>query len=79
MGTITVNRTVDSREFREPEPTLALIEAMRPAPVGEVIELITSDPDSYRYVVGYINNSDHEVIRAARVGDGWEFLIRKTH
>jgi TusA-related sulfurtransferase len=79
MGTITVNRKVDSCGFCEPEPTLALIEAMRPAAVGEVIELITSDPDSYRYVVGYITTSRHEVIRAARMGDGWEFLIRKTH
>jgi TusA-related sulfurtransferase len=79
MGTITVDRRVDAQGLDEPEPTLALIDAMRPAAVGEVIELLSSDDNSYLYVVGYVTNSRHEVVRAARSDDGWRFLIRKTH
>jgi tRNA 2-thiouridine synthesizing protein A len=71
--------TVDARGQSCPGPLVTLAKALRPAPVGELFELLATDPGSISDVPSWATISGNELIESETLDDGsFRYVVRKA-
>jgi tRNA 2-thiouridine synthesizing protein A len=78
MTTTSITRTIDARGMPCPGPLMALIGAIREGQVGDVIEVLSTDPGSRTDIPAWVHKAQHELIETF-VGEGsTRFVVRKA-
>lgn len=77
--TVQPDKTIDARGSFCPGPLMELIRTVKTAPVGSVIEVLSSDPGSSKDIPVWIAKARHEYIGAFPADGCTHFVLRKTH
>ena len=71
--------TVDARGQSCPGPLVDLARALRPAQVGDLFELLATDPGSISDVPSWATLSGNELLESETLEDGtFRYVIRKA-
>ena len=73
-----VNRTLDCRGVLCPMPVLRISAAIKDMKVGEVIELLTTDPGAKSDVPAWSQRTKHQLLRIEEEGGTCKFYVRKA-
>ncbi|MGZ8567383.1 MAG: sulfurtransferase TusA family protein [Actinomycetota bacterium] len=77
MNVITA--TVDARGQSCPGPLVSLARALKDANVGDLLELLATDPGSKSDVPSWATISGNELLDAEELGDGsFRYVVRKA-
>lgn len=78
-ATIRADKTIDARGSFCPGPLMELIRAVKTAPVGAVVEVLSSDPGSSKDIPVWIAKARHEYLGAFPEEGYTRFVLRKAH
>ncbi|HTG47254.1 MAG TPA: sulfurtransferase TusA family protein [Actinomycetota bacterium] len=74
-----LTRTVDARGQSCPGPLVSLAKALKEASVGDLFELLATDPGSKSDVPSWASISGNELLEAETLEDGsFRYVIRKA-
>ncbi len=77
MNVITA--TVDARGQSCPGPLVSLARALKDADVGDLFELLATDPGSKSDAPSWATISGNELLEAEELGDGsFRYVVRKA-
>jgi len=76
---VKATKTIDARGSFCPGPLMELIGYIRTAPVGEVIEVLSTDTGSRTDIPHWTQKAGHEFIGVESRGDHDAIIVRKTH
>ncbi|MBK7407904.1 MAG: sulfurtransferase TusA family protein [Saprospirales bacterium] len=79
MGEFTVNKELDCKGLLCPMPVVKTKKAMNDLAVGEVLEMISTDPGSMPDMQAWAKQTGHELLEAKDEGNIFRFFIKKTH
>lgn len=74
---MSANRYLDASGLVCPEPVMLLHRAVREAEVGEVIEMLATDPSTTRDVPKFCHFLGHELLEQSEQGKTYRYCIRK--
>lgn len=69
---------VDARGSYCPGPLMELIKTIKKVPVGEKIELLSSDASSAKDVPEWVKKAGHELLEVKKEEDFWRIVIKKV-
>jgi len=72
------DRLIDCTGLFCPMPIVKTREAIRQMAVGQLLEMSSDDPASEADMKSWAQITGHELIRVARAGAVFRFLVRKT-
>lgn len=78
MATTEVTRSIDARGMPCPGPLMSLIGAIRESAVGDVIEVLSSDPGSATDIPAWVTKASHEMVSTEALDGYTSFVIRKV-
>ncbi len=70
---------VDASGFLCPMPIVKLAEAVKSVKVGQIVEVVATDPGILADAPAWANMSRHDIIGAYSEGDRHHFWFRKLH
>ena len=73
-----VDVQADCRKMSCPMPILTVKRNMKKMEVGQIIEMIATDPGSVPDVKGWANQTGNELVHHEQVGTEYFFYIKKT-
>ncbi|QQD22909.1 sulfurtransferase TusA [Venatoribacter cucullus] len=73
-----VNVTLDARGLFCPEPVMMLHNQIRDMQIGEVVEVLATDPSTKRDFLKFCNFLDQELLASDEQDGVLRFLIRKA-
>lgn len=77
-GQITPDRTLDCRGLLCPMPIIKISKAIRALEVGQILEMLATDPGSKADMLAWEKQTGHEILDI-REDDGlFRFYVRKT-
>jgi TusA-related sulfurtransferase len=79
MTTLQIDKEIDARGSFCPGPLMELIRAVKSAPVGSTVAVLSSDPGSSKDIPVWIAKAKHDYIGAFPETDCTRFVLRKTH
>jgi TusA-related sulfurtransferase len=79
MAEVTIDKEVDARGSFCPGPLMELMRAVKTAPVGSTIAVLSSDPGSNKDIPVWIAKARHEYVGAFEEEGFTRFVIRKAH
>jgi tRNA 2-thiouridine synthesizing protein A len=68
---------LDARGLYCPEPVMLLHNAVRDMAVGELLEVLATDPSTQRDIPRFCRFLGHELVAEEEEGDLYRYLIRK--
>jgi tRNA 2-thiouridine synthesizing protein A len=71
-------KVLDARGLKCPMPVLRTKKAVDELSVGQVLEVVATDPGSMADFRAWTKNTGHELILAEQQGDVFRYRIRKT-
>ncbi|MHA2029477.1 MAG: sulfurtransferase TusA family protein [Candidatus Kariarchaeaceae archaeon] len=71
--------SVDARKMSCPLPILKLKKNIDTLAVGQVIELIATDPGAVADVNAWCRQTEHELVSEKQEGSEYFFYVKKTH
>ncbi len=75
-----ITQTVDARGMLCPKPILKSKKALKTLDVGEVLEILTTDPGSVSDIPSWIHVTEQELILSEeQTSQNFRFLVRKLH
>ncbi|MBX6342244.1 MAG: sulfurtransferase TusA family protein [Thermomicrobiaceae bacterium] len=74
-----IDKIVDARGSFCPGPLMELIRAVKTAPVGSIVAVLSSDPGSNKDIPVWVAKAKHTFIGAFPEDGYTRFVIRKTH
>ncbi len=78
METVKVQQTLDCRGLLCPLPIIKLSKAIKGIQVGEVVEMLTTDPGSVPDVQAFQAQTGHAILNSEHEGGVYRFLIRRS-
>ena len=76
----SIDKTLDCSGLLCPMPVVKTKRAISGMAVGQVLEMIATDPGAVPDMKAWENQTRHELLLSEDRGDGtFRFLIRKTH
>ncbi|MEM2325278.1 MAG: sulfurtransferase TusA family protein [Archaeoglobaceae archaeon] len=69
---------IDARGSYCPGPLMELIKAIKKAPVGEILEVLSSDASSAKDIPEWVKKAGHELIEVRNEGDYWRIVVKKV-
>ncbi|MDO8672450.1 MAG: sulfurtransferase TusA family protein [Dehalococcoidia bacterium] len=75
---IRPDRTVDCRGLLCPMPIVETKRAIATLAVGQILEVLATDPGSKRDMPAFAKNTGNELVEAGEEGKVFRFLIRKS-
>ncbi len=79
MSDVTPNKTLDCTGLMCPMPVVKTKKALKELEVGQVLEMVATDPGSIPDMEAWARQTGHELLESEE-GDGkYRFLIKKTH
>ncbi len=73
----TPQHTLDATGLHCPEPVMLLHNKIRDIAVGEVLEILATDPSTERDIPKFCSFLGHELLRVNREGGTYSYLVRK--
>lgn len=70
-------KLLDARGLFCPEPVMLLHRKMRELAVGDVLQVIATDPSTQRDIAKFCTFLSHELLQNEQLGDEFHFLICK--
>lgn len=74
----TIDKYLDATGLLCPEPVMLLHRTMREAAVGDVIEVLATDPSTTRDVPKFCHFLGHELLEQTEEGKNYRYFIRKA-
>lgn len=75
---IKVQQTLDCRGLLCPVPIIKLSKAIKGVQVGEVVEMLATDPGSVPDVQAFQAQTGHAILQSAHEDGVYRFLIRRS-
>ncbi len=76
----SIDKTIDCSGLLCPIPVVKTRRAIKGMEIGQVLEMISTDPGVVPDMKAWENQTHHELLVSEDRGDGtFRFLIRKTH
>ncbi len=72
-----IDHSVDAQGLICPEPVMMLHNAVRDAKVGEVIQVIATDPSTQRDIAQFCEFLGHELLEQKQEANIYSHLLRK--
>ncbi|HET8577623.1 MAG TPA: sulfurtransferase TusA family protein [Methylomirabilota bacterium] len=72
------SETLDCRGLLCPMPIIKLSKAIKTIPVGQVLEMLATDPGSVPDVKAFHAQTGHEIVSSGQEGGVYRFLVRRT-
>ena len=79
MAELTANTVLDCKGLLCPMPVVKTKKAINTMAVGEVLEMISTDPGSMPDMQAWAKQTGHELLEAKDEGGVFRFFIKKTH
>ncbi len=79
MADYQVAQTLDCSGLLCPMPVVKTNKAMKSLEVGQVLEMISTDPGSIPDMEAWARQTGHELLEAKDEGSKYRFVIKKTH
>ncbi len=79
MADIRIAETLDCSGLLCPMPVVKTNKTIKNLKVGEVLEMIATDPGSIPDMEAWARQTGHELLEAKEEGGKYRFLIKKTH
>ncbi len=79
MSDVKIVKTLDNSGLSCPMPVVKTKKAIKELEVGDVLEMISTDPGSIPDMEAWARQTGHELLEAHDEGDKYRFLIKKTH
>ena len=80
MAEYQQDKTLDCRGSLCPMPVVKTNKALKDLQVGQILEMIATDPGSMPDMEAWARQTRHELLVAQRLENGtYRFLIQKTH
>jgi tRNA 2-thiouridine synthesizing protein A len=70
--------TVDAKGLACPMPVFRAKKGLMSVNVGEVVEVLATDPGSIPDFKAFANSTGHELLTAEQQGDVYRFLLRRV-
>lgn len=77
LSKIKPYKTVDARGVSCPGPLLAAKRAITEVPIGEVLEVLSSDPGTVRDLPKWANKVGHEYLGSIEESGYWRIFVRR--
>jgi len=68
---------IDARGSYCPGPLMELIKAMKKVPVGEIVEVLSSDKSSAKDIPEWVRKAGHELVEVKEESGYWRIVVRK--
>ena len=75
----TIDKEIDARGSFCPGPLMELMRAIKTAPVGATLAVLSSDPGSNKDIPIWVAKARHEFVGADPQTGYTRFVIRKAH
>ncbi len=75
---VRVRQTLDCQGVVCPLPIIKLSKAIKGIAVGEVIEMLATDPGSVPDMEAFQNQTGHQIVSSEQQGGVYRFLVRRT-
>lgn len=72
------SHTLDARNLNCPLPILRTKKAMAAMQVGEILEIVATDPGSVKDLDAFCKQTGHEMLSSEETGNEFHFRIRKA-
>lgn len=79
MGDFNINKTLDCSGMLCPLPVVKTNKALKELAVGEIIEMISTDPGSKPDMEAWARQTKHDLLETTEDGSKFRFVIKKTH
>ncbi|MFQ5706719.1 MAG: sulfurtransferase TusA family protein [bacterium] len=80
MADLEIAKTLDCSGLLCPMPVVKTKKAIQELEVGEVLEMVSTDPGSIPDMEAWARQTNHELLEAQDEGNSrFRFLIKKTH
>ena len=79
MADYSIDQTLDTSGLLCPMPIVKTSKAMKQMEIGQILEMISTDPGSMPDMKAWANQTKHELLDAADEGGKFRFIIKKTH
>lgn len=76
--TVKAQQTLDCRGLLCPLPILRLSKAIKGIQVGEVLEMLATDPGSVPDMQAFQTQTGHEVVASGQEGGVYRFLVKRA-
>ncbi len=73
-----IHATLDARGLFCPEPVMMLHNQIRDMQIGEIVEILATDPSTTRDFIKFCNFLDQELVLNEEQQGTYRFLIRKN-
>ncbi len=73
-----VAQTLDCKGLLCPVPIIRLSKAVKAVQVGDIIEMLATDPGSVPDMEAFQRQTGHEIVGRDRQGEVFRFLVRRT-
>jgi TusA-related sulfurtransferase len=78
-ATMAVDKVIDASGSFCPGPLMELMRAVRSAPVGSTLAVISTDPGSNKDIPIWIAKARHEYLGSTTEGRATRFVMRTSH
>jgi len=79
MSDVKIVQTLDCSGMSCPMPVVKTKKAINGMEIGEILEMISTDPGAVPDMDAWARQTQHELIESFNEGGSYRFLIRKTH
>lgn len=79
MEGITITREVDARGMACPGPMMELIRMVKAAQVGEVLAVVSTEPNSAKDIPAWAEKAKHSYLGQEPAEGGVRYAVRKEH
>jgi len=80
MAEYQINKTLDCSGLLCPLPVVKTKKALKDLNVGDILEMISTDPGSIPDMHAWANQTRHELLAATDEGNSrFRFIVKKTH
>ena len=76
---VQINLSIDVRNESCPKPVLESKKAIKKMRIGEILEILATDPGSLRDIPAWAVNTKQKFVSYREMGDHYSFLIKKLH
>ena len=80
MADHTITKNLDCKGMLCPMPVVKTNKAIKELQVGEILEMVATDPGSIPDMEAWARQTRHELLESVDEGNGqYRFVIKKTH
>lgn len=79
MSDVNIVKTLDCKGLLCPLPVVKTFKAIKEMQVGEILEMVATDPGAMPDMKAWANQTKHELLESKDEGGVFRFLIKKTH